>query len=133
TGESSPVDRSPDSPARPGDVQSHRARPETRINAAEKHVEPRRDDIGDAFSARRLKLRGCRPRGNLQHETAVSLPMRGLVLLVAALSLVACTATPAASPSAPSPTVRVDAGGNVLPPLVDEKTWSDLSSRPPHI
>ena len=56
--------------------------------------------------------------------------MRGLVLLVAALSLVACTATPAASPSAPSPTVRVDAGGNVLPPLVDEKTWSDLSSRP---
>src|SRR5207237_1173205 len=85
-------------------------------------------DIGDAFSARRLKLRECRPRGNLQHETAVSLPMRGLVLLVAALSLVACTATPAASPSAPSPTVRVDAGGNAFPPLGDENAWSDLCS-----
>jgi len=56
--------------------------------------------------------------------------MRRLVLLVAALSLVTCMATPAASPSAPSPTVRMDAGGNVLPPLVDEQTWGDLSARP---
>ena len=56
--------------------------------------------------------------------------MRGLVFLVAALGLVTCTAGPVASPTAPSPTVRVDAGGNVLPPLVDEQTWSDLASRP---
>jgi hypothetical protein len=56
--------------------------------------------------------------------------MRRLVLLVAALGVVTCTAAPAASPSAPSPTVRVDAGGNVLPPLVDEQTWRDLSARP---
>jgi hypothetical protein len=56
--------------------------------------------------------------------------MRRLVLLVAALGVVTCTAAPAASPSAPSPTVRVDAGGNVLPPLVDEQTWSDLAARP---
>ena len=56
--------------------------------------------------------------------------MRRLVLLVVALGVVTCTAAPAASPSAPSPTVRVDAGGNVLPPLVDEKTWRDLAARP---
>jgi hypothetical protein len=56
--------------------------------------------------------------------------MRRLVLLVAVLGSVTCTATPAASPSAPSPTVRVDAGGNVLPPTVEEQTWSDLAARP---
>src|SRR6267142_1907284 len=56
--------------------------------------------------------------------------MRRLVLLVAAMGLVTCTASPVASPTAPSPTVRVDAGGNVLPPLVEEQTWTELSSRP---
>jgi hypothetical protein len=39
-------------------------------------------------------------------------------------------ATPTAPPSAPSPTVRVDASGNVLPPLADEQTWADLAARP---
>ena len=51
-------------------------------------------------------------------------------MLVAAMGLVTCTATPVASPSAPSPTVRVDAGGNVLPPLVEEQTWTELAARP---
>jgi hypothetical protein len=56
--------------------------------------------------------------------------MRRFVLLVAALGLVTCTASPAASPSAPSPTARVDAGGNVLPPVAEEQIWSELAARP---
>jgi hypothetical protein len=56
--------------------------------------------------------------------------MRRLVLLVAALGLVTCTASPAASPGPPSPTARVDAGGNVLPPVADEQTWTELAARP---
>jgi hypothetical protein len=56
--------------------------------------------------------------------------MRGLVLLFAAVSFVTCTASPAASPSAPSPTARVDAGGNVLPPVAEEQIWSELAARP---
>ncbi len=56
--------------------------------------------------------------------------MRGLVLLFAAVSLVTCTASPAASPNAPSPTVRLDPVGNVLPPLADEQTWKELAARP---
>jgi hypothetical protein len=56
--------------------------------------------------------------------------MRGLVLLIAAVSLVTCTASPAASPNAPSPTVRLDPVGNVLPPVADEQTWKELAARP---
>jgi hypothetical protein len=55
--------------------------------------------------------------------------MRSLVLVVAAFGLVTCTAG-AGSPSAPSPTGRVDAGGNVLPSTVDEETWKVLAARP---
>ena len=54
--------------------------------------------------------------------------MRRLVLLVAALGLVTCTVSPAPSPSAPSPTARVDA--DVLPPVAEEQTWSELAARP---
>jgi len=56
--------------------------------------------------------------------------MRRLVLLAAVLALVTCTASPEGSPSAPSPTVRLDAGGNVRPPLVDDQTWNDLAAKP---
>ena len=55
--------------------------------------------------------------------------MRKLVL-VAVVALTACTAAPAPSPSPSSPTARVDAGGNVLPPLVDEATWARLAGHP---
>jgi hypothetical protein len=55
--------------------------------------------------------------------------MRGLVIFIAAVGLVTCTASPAASPSAPAPTVRVDAGGNVLPPVTDEAMWKELAAR----
>jgi hypothetical protein len=56
--------------------------------------------------------------------------MRRLVLLVAALGLVTCTASLSPSPSASSPTARVDAGGNVLPPVAEEQIWSELAARP---
>ena len=48
---------------------------------------------------------------------------------MAAVSLVACTVAPAASPSPSSPAVRVDAGGNVLPPIAAEETWKALAAR----
>jgi hypothetical protein len=57
--------------------------------------------------------------------------MRGLVLAAAAaVALTVCTAAPAASPSPSSPAARVDAGGNVLPPVTDEETWKALAARP---
>ena len=56
--------------------------------------------------------------------------MRGFVVFVGFLGLVACTAGPAVSPSPPTPTARVDAVGSVLPPTVEEQTWSELSARP---
>jgi hypothetical protein len=56
--------------------------------------------------------------------------MRRLVLAVVAVGLVSCTAAPAASPSPSSPVIRVDAGGNVLPPVADEETWKALAARP---
>jgi hypothetical protein len=54
--------------------------------------------------------------------------MRRLALL-ALVGLAACTA-PAASPSAASPSVRLDPVGNVLPPLAEEETWTALAARP---
>jgi hypothetical protein len=55
------------------------------------------------------------------------------MLLVAAIGLASCTAAPvsvpAASPSAPSPTIRLDPVGNVLPPLADDETWKELTAR----
>jgi hypothetical protein len=56
--------------------------------------------------------------------------MRRLVLVVAAVGLAACTPAPAASPSPSSPAIRVDAGGNVLPPVADEEAWRALAARP---
>lgn len=56
--------------------------------------------------------------------------MRRLVLLLAATALITCTEVPAASPSAASPSVRLDPVGNVLPPVADEETWKELSARP---
>jgi len=54
--------------------------------------------------------------------------MRRLVLL-GAVALAACAAPPASSPSPSSPAIRVDAGGNVLPPVADEETWKALAAR----
>lgn len=56
--------------------------------------------------------------------------MRRVVLLVVAAGLVACTAGSATPSSAPSPTVRLDPVGNVLPPLLAEETWKELDARP---
>ncbi|MGH2470888.1 MAG: hypothetical protein ACRDG6_00585 [Candidatus Limnocylindria bacterium] len=63
--------------------------------------------------------------------------MNGLRAIAAAiLAFTACTLagpSPAPSPPAagsPSPTQRVDQGGNVRPPLVDEATWARLAGHP---
>lgn len=63
--------------------------------------------------------------------------MEGTRILLAAILVVAgCTApVSSASPTPPvtstsSPTPRVDQGGNVLSPLVDEATWSRLLGHP---
>ena len=55
--------------------------------------------------------------------------MRRLVLL-GLVGLAACTTAVAPPPSPSQPAARVDAGGNVLPPVAEEETWKGLAARP---
>jgi len=128
--EASLVQRTPEAIAGPREVQPDRARPEARVDPDEEHVQSGRDYVWNCFAVCRLEFVPRGPIGNRLHHAAVSAPMRRFVLLVAAVSLVTCTASPAVQPSPPSPTVRLDPVGNVLPPVTDETTWKALAARP---
>lgn len=111
--------------------------PEARIDPDEEDVEPGRDDIGYGLSIRRLELIPRWTSGNRKHRAAVSSHMDGARILIAAVLVVTACSAPFSetSPGPPaagtaSPTTRVDQGGNVLPPLVDEATWARLTTHP---
>ena len=128
--EASLVQRTPEAIAGPREVQADRARPEARVDTDEKHVQSGRDYVWNGLAVCRLELVPRRPIGNRLHHAAVSAPMSRLVLLVAAVALVTCSASPTVSASPPSPTVRLDPVGNVLPPVTDETMWKALAARP---
>ena len=62
-GEARVVERAPETIARPGEMMARGSRVEARIDAAEEHVQPRRDQIGDAAAGGRgdFARRGPRP------------------------------------------------------------------------
>jgi len=61
-GEARAVQRAPEAVARPREVVARRARVQAGVDAAEEHLQPRRDEVGDGASVRggELGLRGAR-------------------------------------------------------------------------